>query len=131
MNKLAGVKSVEKRKTLKKACSDCPASCCRNLSVKILKPRTKDEIEDLKWHLYYDTVQIYILNRRWHLYIQGNCQYLNDMNLCGIYEDRPPKCRNHNPPDCERFGEFYDIMFSTPDELERHLNDNKKKRGAY
>jgi Fe-S-cluster containining protein len=115
------MKKKRAKKTTKPECGDCPAMCCHNLSIKILKPRTRDEIEELKWHLHYDTVQVYILNKRWHLYVQGRCRYLDSKNLCTIYGRRPDKCRQHNPPDCERFVGFYDVMLSTPEELERHL----------
>jgi Fe-S-cluster containining protein len=116
----------QKKQTTHAVCSDCPAICCRNLSVRILKPTTKSEIEDLKWHLYYDTVKVYITSNRWHLLIKGKCIYLNRKNLCSIYDRRPAKCRRHNPPDCERFGEIYDVLISTPDELDEYLNGKKR-----
>lgn len=114
-----------RKKTTKSECGDCPAMCCHNLSVKILRPTTKQEVEDLKWHLHYDTVQVYILNRRWHLYIKGRCRFLDRRNLCTIYDSRPSTCRRHNPPDCERFCGFYDVMLSSPEELEAYLNGKR------
>lgn len=54
--------------------------------------------------------------------------YLTENNLCRIYETRPQKCRDHNPPDCERYGEFWDVMFETPEDLEAYLK--KKKQAA-
>lgn len=122
MGKTAKKKTGRKKQTTKTACGDCPAICCHNLSIIILKPKTKKEIEDLKWHIHYDTVQVYILNNRWHLYIKGKCRYLKRNKLCSIYEKRPSTCRRHNPPNCERFGEFYDTMLSTPEELDNYLN---------
>jgi Fe-S-cluster containining protein len=114
-------KNRPRKKTTKSECSGCPAVCCHNLSITILKPRTRKEIEELKWHLHYDTVQVYILNKRWHLYVRGRCRYLDSADLCTIYDRRPDKCRQHNPPNCEQFAGFYDVMLSTPEELERHL----------
>ena len=96
--------------------------------MRILKPTTKKEIDDLKWHLYFDTVKVYILHRCWHLLIKGRCRYLRRNNLCSIYERRPSTCRRHNPPDCERFADFYDVMLSTPEELEEYLKGKKKVR---
>ncbi len=87
----------------------------------ITKPRTRDDIDELKWELQYDTVRVFIRNYRWHRIIQGRCMYLDEHNFCTIYDRRPKRCREHNPPDCEHYGEFYDVMISTPEELDEHL----------
>ncbi len=103
-------------------CDNCPALCCKDLSMLIGKPQTKSEVEDLKWQLHFDTVQVYIRSHRWYLLIKGRCMYLDENNLCTIYHRRPSRCRRHNPPDCERFGDFHDRLLSTPEELEEYLN---------
>lgn len=54
--------------------------------------------------------------------------YLDENERCKIYETRPEKCRVHNPPDCERFGDFWDVMFETPEELDAYFK--KKKQAA-
>ena len=121
---------VKKRPQTKVApgCEGCPAICCRDLSIWIGAPKTKSEIDDLTWELRYDTVRAYIRNRRWYLLIKGTCMYLDENNLCTIYPKRPQKCRDHNPPNCEKYGEFWDVMFNNPEELEAYLK--KKKRVA-
>jgi len=116
------------RNEQKPVCIECPAYCCRDLAISITKPRTKSEIEETKWYLHFDTVSIFIRNRRWHLLVKGKCIYLDDNNLCSIYEKRPEKCRKHNPPDCERYGKFYDVLISTPEELEKYLNGKRRRR---
>ena len=88
------------------------------------KPANRAEIEDLKWQLHFDTVKVYVLNKRWYQLVEGRCIYLNKQNRCEIYENRPEKCRKHNPPNCELYGDYYDVMFETPDDLERYF---KKK----
>lgn len=108
-------------------CGDCPALCCHDLSVTILKPTTRKEIDDLKWHLNYDSVGVYIRSRRWHLIIKGRCQYLDGNNLCTIYERRFDTCRKHKPPYCERYDDWYDVLFTNPFELEEYLQAEKKK----
>jgi Fe-S-cluster containining protein len=122
---------INSRKPGKKAtlpaCGDCPALCCHDLSVVILKPTTKKEVEDLMWHLNYDTVGVYIRNRRWHLIIKGRCQYLDESNLCTIYDKRFDTCRKHNPPDCERFDGWYDVMFRNPFELEEYMKKEQER----
>ena len=90
------------------------------------RPRTRDDIDDLKWHLHYDTVNVCIRNHRWYIMVKGRCIYLSRTNLCKIYESRPEKCRRHNPPDCERFGSWYETLISTPEELENYLKGSRK-----
>jgi len=109
-------------------CQDCPSKCCHNLSVWIGAPQTKAEYEDLLWELRFDTVRIYIRSKRWYLLIEGKCMYLDENLMCKIYETRPQKCRDHNPPNCERYGEFWDIMFEKPEDLQKYID--KKKAAA-
>jgi len=113
-------------------CIECPAHCCRDLAMEIHRPRTRSEIDSLKWSLMFDTVSVFVRNRQWHMLVKGKCIYLDDDNMCKIYEKRPDTCREHNPPDCERYGKFWDVMIKTPPQLERYLNRsrNGKKAGA-
>ncbi len=108
-------------------CMKCPSICCHDLAIEITRPRTKHEIENYSWYLHFDTVNICIRRRRWYLEIKGRCIYLDDNNMCTIYEDRPKKCREHNPPDCERYGKWYDVKLSTPEDLFKYLKLKKKK----
>jgi Fe-S-cluster containining protein len=116
------------RPTTHEVCGTCPSLCCRNLSMMIYRPENRAEVEDLKWQLRFDTVKIYIRNNRWYQLIQGKCMYLGDDGRCTEYKGRPNKCRRHNPPDCEFFGRFYDVMISTPDELEAYLDSRRRRK---
>lgn len=109
-------------------CAGCPAYCCKDLTLMITKPRTKEEIELLKWQLQFDTVRVFITNYRWHVVIKGKCMYLDRNNMCKIYKDRPSTCRRHNPPDCERYGDYWDVMIETPEELDAYLSRRKKAK---
>jgi len=110
------------------ACNGCPSKCCNDLSMLIGPPTSKSDYEDLHWQLRYDTVRVYIRNRRWYILVKGRCMYLDKNDRCKIYETRPEKCRVHNPPDCERFGDFWDVMFETPEQLDAYFK--KKKLAA-
>lgn len=107
-------------------CSGCPGECCQNLSIWIGAPKTKSEIEDLMWEVRFDTVQIYIRSRKWYLLVKGRCMYLNKDYFCDIYSTRPEKCRDHNPPNCEKFGQFWDVMINNPEELAAFLKKRKQ-----
>jgi len=128
MKKFSTNKTIRpKQNTALDQCSDCPALCCHDLSVTILKPTTNKEIEDLMWHLNYDTVAVYIRNRRWHLLIKGRCQYLDAKDLCTIYDERFDTCRKHKPPYCERYDDWYDVIFTTPFELKDYLDAERRR----
>ncbi|MCK4375846.1 MAG: YkgJ family cysteine cluster protein [Candidatus Brocadiae bacterium] len=114
----------------KPGCAGCPALCCHDLVMPIPKPKNRAEVEELKWDLQYDTVRVFITSHRWHRLIEGRCIYLTRRNLCRIYKDRPQRCRRHNPPDCERYGDYWDVMLNTPEELEAYLDKEKRKRLA-
>ena len=108
-------------------CNGCDAVCCRNLAMMVTRPRTRGEIDELSWYLRFKPVSIYIRNHRWYILVEGDCMYLDKNNMCTIYEKRPSRCRRHQPPDCERDGEYYDVIFSTPDELEKYLRKKKTR----
>ena len=128
MKKTAKVKAEAKKKTTHNECSDCPAICCRDLAMAIGKPHTKEEIEDLKWQVRFDTVDIFIKHHHWYLRVKGKCMYLGKNNLCKIYDTRPEKCRVHKAPNCEKFGEYHEVLIRTPEELEEYLESKKRRR---
>jgi Fe-S-cluster containining protein len=122
------VKTKSRKKTSQKACQECPATCCRDLAMSIGRPRTNAEIEDLKWQVRFDTVDIFIKHNKWHLRVKGKCMYLGKNNLCEIYEQRPDKCKDHKPPNCERFGDYHEVLIENPDELMAYLENEKQRR---
>ncbi len=111
-------------------CRKCDAVCCTNLASMIARPYTKSEVEDLRWHLHFDTVRVFIKNLRWYLLIKGRCIYLDKNNMCTIYDRRPKKCRDHNPPDCEGIGDgrYWDVIFSTPKDLDAYIKKENARR---
>jgi Fe-S-cluster containining protein len=113
--------------TTKSECASCPALCCEGLTIDIKKPRDKEDVEILAWKLQYEHIGVYILNKRWHLFIEGRCGYLDDNNLCIRYKSRPDTCRRHNPPDCERYIDWYDTFFETPEELEEYMEKERRR----
>jgi Fe-S-cluster containining protein len=107
-------------------CRKCPAVCCKNLAMAIGKPKTPKEIADLKWQLHFDTVKVYVHKHHWYQLVEGRCMYLGKDNRCTIYDSRPAMCRKHNPPNCEMFGSYYDVMFHAPRDLDEYLKKTKK-----
>ncbi len=113
---------IEKDIENKNLCKACKAPCCRGITMLITKPRTKTEINELTQYLHFDTASVFIRNSKWYLMFDGKCIYLSGNNLCKKYTKRPPRCRRHNPPACERFEQWYDVLISTPEEFQDYLN---------
>ncbi|MBC8412276.1 YkgJ family cysteine cluster protein [bacterium] len=105
------------------ACSDCGARCCHDITMLITKPRTKTEINELTQYLHYDTASVFIRSRKWYLTFKGRCIYLSDKDRCTKYPKRPPRCRKHAPPGCEKFDIWYDVLFETPEDFEGYLEN--------
>ncbi|MBI4845750.1 MAG: YkgJ family cysteine cluster protein [Candidatus Omnitrophica bacterium] len=124
------MKKQKAKKTTHDDCHRCPAACCRDLAMAIGKPSTKAEIEDLKWQVRFNTVDVFIKSHHWYLRVKGRCIYLGRRNMCKIYEKRPLKCRLHRPPDCERFGEYHEVLIKTPEQLQEYLDSKKKRKRA-
>lgn len=118
---------MEKKMTLDK-CDGCPGLCCNGLEESIIRPRTKQEYIDVRWQLHFENINIFIRNKRWYQLTLGACQYLGDDYFCAIYEDRPPVCRDHKPPECERYGDIFDIIFRTPEDFDRWVKKEERKK---
>jgi len=110
-------------------CIKCEAPCCRNLAMPTTRPRTRFDIGQMKWYLHFDVVKVFIRHHRWYYLIDGSrCMYLDENNMCTKYEERMDVCRDHNPPECELFGEFWDVMITTPEELDEYLKPKRKSK---
>ncbi len=119
---------LKKDKKVKNKClEECTAICCNDLAVQIYKPVTKAEKEDLRWHLFFEGVKVYIQNRKWHLLIHSR-RYLSKENRCTIYDKRPERCRKHNYPNCELEGSFFDVMIENPEQFDEYFAQQKAKQ---
>ncbi|MHC4661072.1 MAG: YkgJ family cysteine cluster protein [Planctomycetota bacterium] len=119
-----GLKLEKKADVSKDECLDCDGLCCSDLAIMITKPRTSTEKNNIKWYLHYDKVEIYIRHNMWYIVVKSKCMYLGRNNMCSKYRERSNRCRRHNPPDCEKFGSWYDKKFTTPEEFEEYLKSN-------
>jgi len=115
-------------KTTKETCEGCPALCCSDLEESILRPRTIEEVSNLRWELHFVNTRVFVRNGRWYKLGLGKCMYLNDKNLCSIYEKRPQFCRDHKPPGCEFYGPIYDVVMGHPEGLDRFIRKERAKK---
>lgn len=129
----AAASSSKKKKKKKKKltpeklthmCVQCGARCCRYFALEIDIPDDEEEYEKIRWYLAHEDTWVFIDDEKWYLLINNKCRYLNDENLCTIYEKRPTVCRTHTQDDCERGGDvFYDTLFTCMKEFEDYLTD--------
>lgn len=110
------------------ACRTCGAKCCHDLVMPIDRPKTPGDVDELKWELQYDAIAVFIRSHRWYRFIRTRCLYLDRLDRCTRYQTRPKRCRTHQPTNCEKFGEFYDAMINTPEELDDFLASRKRTR---
>lgn len=107
-------------------CADCNALCCHDLVMEIEKPENAEDLSSLMWYLHFKDSFIFINDDVWYHMIRSECRFLSKTTkLCSNYEKRMSKCREHTPPDCERYENWYDDIFDDPYILEEYVYKNK------
>ena len=115
-------------KELTEMCTMCGAKCCKYFSLEIDEPDCEAEYEDVRWYLCHEKTWVFIDEDKWYLYLMNKCRYLDENNLCSIYDKRPKICRQHDQKDCEIESDiFYDILFKNIDDFEKFLEMNGEK----
>ena len=102
--------------------------CCNGLEETMTRPRTIEEIDNLKWELHFENTKVFIRNKRWYKLTSGRCIFLDDEDMCKKYEQRPQICRDHNPPDCEFYGSIFDLQFESPEDFARFIVKEKRRK---
>ena len=83
------------------SCAQCTALCCKYVTHEIKRPRDKEDLDNLRWMMIHQGINVMIMSRTWYLKIDAVCQHLQPDNLCGIYETRPQACRDYMPDPCD------------------------------
>lgn len=111
-------------------CRKCDAKCCRYFAFQISAPRTKHDIENIRWYLAHKGVTVFIDRRRWHIEVANKCRYLMKNHRCRIYDKRPAICREHSITSCEAVaGDFsHDYVFKNMKEFDKYLEEKKARR---
>jgi Fe-S-cluster containining protein len=90
-------------------CLFCDAPCCKENYV----PLTEEEVKSGKYEAIFNTIFSfetkkletgYFLKRK----KDGSCIYLNEVNLCTIWRDRPKACRIYF---CEKIKEALNHLY--------------------
>ena len=88
--------------TTENKCTLCEGSkCCSYLTQQVDTPRSKEDFHTLLWHIAHQGVEIYQDEDGWFLLISNRCQFIEKDGRCGIYEQRPTVCREHDNEWCE------------------------------
>ena len=103
-------------------CVKCSGKCCRYFMLELDTPRSKSDFENIRWYLAHEEIIIYIEKKQWFMLVATPCRFLDAENKCGIYDNRPQICREHDPFDCE-FDQAYsaDQKFETLEDLDRYI----------
>jgi uncharacterized protein len=111
------------KKPSEAGCGECRAKCCKYFALQIDTPRTKQDLEQIRWYLSHEKVTVFVEKRKWFLDVANECRFLTKDHKCGIYEKRPIVCREHSTYDCERgdddFG--HEHVFRSIDEIDRYI----------
>ena len=104
-------------------CFRCDAKCCRYFMLQIDTPTCKSDFENIRWYLCHQDTTIFVeKGNNWYLHIQSPCRHLTDGGRCGVYDNRPRICREHDPSDCEYDCEYSaKLKFSTLEELDKYI----------
>lgn len=112
-------------------CKKCGSICCKHIALEIDKPKTKQEIDQVRWYLLHKNVEVFIDNdKNWFLKFATNCKELSN-GLCKSYTKRPKICKDYPNKDnyCEFEGEgnYFLERFLDEKSFLKYLNLKNKK----
>ena len=104
-------------------CEYCVAKCCRYFALPIETPETRKDFEFVRWYLLHERATVFTEDEDWYLLVHTVCRHLQPDHRCGIYETRPPICRDYSTKDCEYEDTWtYDRYFETPEQIEEYAH---------
>jgi hypothetical protein len=103
MNRVFPIVPVAGQKiTPQNKCSFCKGrTCCIYFTQQIDAPRSIEDFDLLLWQLSHRDTQLYKDEDGWFLLVNNPCRHLQPNGDCGIYDQRPQVCRDHDNDDCE------------------------------
>jgi uncharacterized protein len=107
----------------KAKCGQC-GHCCSYVTVHIDEPEDKEDWEAIRWYVIHDDVIVFVDNEGdWLVEFKTKCSAIKNNGDCGIYENRPDVCRNHDPDNCEHNGEgeSYELIFRTEEDVRNYM----------
>lgn len=103
-------------------CEHCTAKCCRYFALPLETPTSREEFESLRWFLLHEQATAFTEEGEWYVCIHTVCKHLQPDNRCGIYETRPPICREYTTDNCEYEDDWvYDQYFETAEQVVEYM----------
>jgi Fe-S-cluster containining protein len=113
--------SREELKSGEVLCQYCTAKCCRYFALPIETPTELKDFEYIRWYLLHDRASVFTEDDTWYLLVHTVCKHLQPDNRCGIYETRPPICREYSTKNCEYEDHWtYERYFETPEQVHEY-----------
>ena len=104
-------------------CEFCTAKCCRYFALPLETPTNREDFEYIRWFLLHDQSSVFTEGGVWYVCVHTVCKHLQEDQRCGIYETRPPICREYTTKDCEYEDEWvYDQYFETAEQVEEYMD---------
>jgi Fe-S-cluster containining protein len=123
---LPALAAKPRRDTLSKdtvLCEHCTAKCCRYFALPLETPTTREEFEYIRWFLLHEHATVFTEEGCWYVCVHTVCKHLQDDHRCGIYETRPPICREYTTDECEYEDDWvYDQYFETPEQVVEYMD---------
>ncbi len=111
-------------------CEYCTAKCCRYFALPIETPETRKEFEYIRWYLLHGRASVFTEDGDWYLLVHTECKHLQADQRCGIYETRPPICREYSTKNCEYEDEWtYEKYFETPEQVAEYTEAVLPRKG--
>lgn len=118
----------------KDLCKNCTL-CCDYATIKISTPKTKDDLDEIRWFLLHKITIFTEFNKYWYAKILNKCTALDQNGHCTIYTTRPNVCRDYSHSACERYkGKDYikeTHIFNTEKEFLDFVNSDPKLSMIY
>ncbi|MDD4889358.1 MAG: hypothetical protein PHU85_05465 [Phycisphaerae bacterium] len=109
-------------------CRLCGGRCCTYLVVQIDRPRTKLDLDEIRWWLAHHNVQVFIDNDdgTWNAQFHTPCRHLTPRGRCRTYATRFNVCREHASENCEMSAaQMAERCFASVEDFDRYLATRK------
>jgi len=111
-------------------CEYCTAKCCRYFALPIDTPETFKDYEYVRWYLLHDRATVFKEDDDWYLLVHTVCEHLQPDQRCGIYDTRPPICREYSIKNCEYEDDWtYEFYLETAQQVEEYREAVLQKKG--
>jgi len=110
-------------------CHECDGKCCKYIVIEIDIPETEKDFDDIKWYVCHENTFVFIdEDGTWNLEFATPCKYINEKNLCEVYENRPNICRDYSQEVCPFHNKYKELQrFSNVKEVEEYIEKIFKK----